>query len=111
MVDHILAEVDAAKLKDESWRKGPKITMQDILNERGVERITAEELRTGKSRESARNQSRNKQESKVMGFGKYRDELILDVWESNQNYIRWAVQKVNGFRTKAIAAGIEEGEL
>lgn len=93
------------------WRKGPTITMDDLINGTGlVERVTSEEwLKTsagtaGAAHAGARPVPRKEwtpPKGKTMGFGKYKDRLMADIREEDPRYFRWCVENVGGFKEKA----------
>lgn len=86
----------AAKI-DESWRKGDKITFNDLKFGRGnVERI--------KSLCDDSSSSSNKMI--IMGFGKYSQRPMSWVKENDESYWEWAMENLDFFPGKAAKAGL-----
>lgn len=109
MVDELRYLADRGKPKSDAWKHGPKLTMEDLKNGRGVERITEKELRGGKT--NMPEQSRIKpRDGFTFAFGKYRGRLVVDVLEENPGYVMWAKREVQGFAEKLEAAGIDVEE-
>lgn len=110
MVDESLYLSDRAKPKSDAWKRGPKITLDDMITAnraKGLERMRPGELH-GKTKNGEPAQSRGRL---TFSFGKYRGRLVADILEENPGYVQWAVREVDGFRAKVEAAGIEiEGD-
>lgn len=102
---------DQLKPVSDEWLKnwkGSKITLDDIVNGRGfIVKMRPGELhgKPGVPQPAAKPQSAH-----VFAFGKFKGRSILEVFEENPGYVRWAMKEVNGFAAKAKAAGVMDGE-
>ena len=78
------------KPKDESWKRGPKITLKDCINGTGeVQKTTLKEILGNKFVEEGK-----------MGFGKYRDLSYKEVKEKDRDYWEWALENIGTFEAK-----------
>jgi hypothetical protein len=115
---------DLVKPKSDAWRRGPKVTLDDMLERNGFEPVDlhAEARRAGGGNSHSGGQQNNKviqsgktkqngREPLRMWFGKFRGQLVVDVMEQNPGYITWACENVNGFYSKLAAAGLEWGDV
>jgi hypothetical protein len=112
---------DLAKPKSDDWKRGPRITLDDMISRTGFESVDlhTEARRTGGGNAHGGVQQNNKvfQSSKTkqneplrMWFGKFRGQLVVDVMEQNPGYITWAKREVQGFAAKLAAAGLDDDE-
>lgn len=88
------------------WRKGPIITSDDLRNGTGaIERVTSEEWFETAGSATARPAGPRKDwqppKGKTMGFGKYKDRLMVDVREDDSRYWQWCLDEIPSFRAKA----------
>jgi hypothetical protein len=111
---------DLAKPRSDAWKRGPRISLDDMISRTGFERVDLHaEARGGGSPSGARQDSKAVQSGKPkqstkeplrMWFGKHRGELVVDVMESDPGWIAWAKRDVTGFAAKLAAAGLDDDD-
>jgi hypothetical protein len=88
---------------DKNWRKSRKwleikgITSEEIYTPCGAMQ-RGEPLGKSKFNSSTPAPAQNKKDSKVMGFGKYKNKTREWVMENDKSYFNWCTQNVKGFK-------------
>lgn len=129
------SSIDEAHAAKWAWFAGPRITQEDLLQGSAkVERVSAQEVarwfrggdsgggrnvqawngaRSGATptgptlRSSGATAQRPKARPPLlMGFGKYKDKLMVEVREDDPRYWAWATTEMQWFRKRAEAAGL-----
>lgn len=73
--------------KDDSWKKGPKITFKDCVNGTGeMQKTTIKEILGSKF-----------VPDDEMKFGKHKGQKLTWVKENDEGYWNWAIDNVGGF--------------
>ncbi len=84
------------KPKNDSWKKGSRITKEQIaiaIKSGGELELTQDDLGIV---------------DKVIKFGKYKGKSYNWVYKNDLNWMTWAFGNVQGFKTKAIAANFKQ---
>lgn len=91
------ARADKVKRK---WLEGGRITKENMDSGTGaMERCSPKEwFSSAKKREGVPGvKDWSSPQGKKMGFGKYKDKLVDEVYHTDRHYFRWCVENVNGF--------------
>lgn len=109
-MDLLQHEIDRVKPKSDEWKKGPRISAEDVRRGTGnIEHISADEFfgRSGKPGTVATGQvAAQPQVTHVMMFGKHRGKTFETVRNSDPGYWSWCCREVSGFSAKAKKAGL-----
>jgi hypothetical protein len=101
MTDPLLYAQDCAKPKSEEWRKGPRITLEDCVRGTGsMQKMAKGELHGKTQGAVAKSATTQRAKPATMGFGKFRERLLVDVYEQDRRYFDWCLENVNGFKKR-----------
>ena len=116
---------DKRKPVSTEWKKGPRITKENLKKGTGAIELLRkpewlekspyafEKKSTGnvipfpsgqKGKESVSNAA-------IFTFGKYKGRLFMDVLDEDPGYLRWCGQEIDGFEAKLAKAGIKIDEI
>ena len=95
-----LQSAASADKTERRWMAGPRITSDNLKDGTGpIEHCTpAEWFKVG--RQPAAAPPRAQPKGSTMGFGKYRDRLLVDVEADDPGYFNWCLREVQGFRAR-----------
>lgn len=91
-LDLEIAREKARKQPSDQWKRGPKITKEDLLDAAGTGEIDIADINQDLSKPN------------TLGFGKYKDKTFEWVYQNDRRYFFWAGENIRGFDDRAKAA-------
>jgi hypothetical protein len=120
MAETLKIAIDRLKPPSDEWKKGPKITKEDLKYGKGnIEFISGLEGGSNKKFEVKNSAlphktgfrmpvktSPKQSSSPIMNFGKYRDKPMKWVMENDSEYWQWCIENITNFEDRAIKANL-----